>query len=186
MQTPQQPPSKQQKISEIGSDSSARQSAPERSQTAPFGTGMPSGSRLDPLPRMRSISPTLHEDEMELRCNLTTEINIQRMNHRNITAVPLRNIIKTLKKARIERLNTEAAISWLEGTQSNDEWHEEDDLMEIALTKLEKGGRCSRALLISEFLVWAIYEPRREEDARAYHMRWRMSVKYIGRTDTQP
>ncbi|KAJ5185427.1 hypothetical protein N7491_006705 [Penicillium cf. griseofulvum] len=147
MKTPEQPPAKRQKISELGSESFARQSALERSQAAPFGTGIPGGSRLDPPPRMRSISPTLREDEMELRCNLTTEINVQRMNHRNMTAAPLRNIIKLLNKAKSERPSAEGAISRLEGTQLNDEWREEDDLMEIALIKLEKGGRCSRALL---------------------------------------
>ncbi|KXG46847.1 uncharacterized protein PGRI_035930 [Penicillium griseofulvum] len=69
------------------------------------------------------------------------------MKHRNIAAAPLRNIIKLLNNAKIEPLSTEAAISRLEGTQSNDEWREEDDLVEIALTKLERGGRCSHILL---------------------------------------
>ncbi|OQE34066.1 hypothetical protein PENCOP_c035G06933 [Penicillium coprophilum] len=148
----QQPPAKRQKISELGSGSPARQSALARGQVTPFGTGMPSGSRPIPPPRMRSISPTMHQDETELRCNLTTEINVQRMKHRNLAAGPLRNIIKLLKKARIERpssgpISTEPANSRLGDTQFNDEWREEDDLMEVALSKLEKGGRCSRALL---------------------------------------
>ncbi|KAJ5158669.1 uncharacterized protein N7500_008320 [Penicillium coprophilum] len=151
-QMPQQPPAKRQKISELGSGSPARQSALARGQVTPFGTGMPSGSRPIPPSRMRSISPTMHQDETELRCNLTTEINVQRMKHRNLAAGPLRNIIKLLKKAKIERpssgsISTEPADSRLGDTQLNDEWREEDDLMEVALSKLEKGGRCSRALL---------------------------------------
>ncbi|KAJ5494239.1 transcriptional regulator family: Fungal Specific TF [Penicillium fimorum] len=142
----QQSPAKRQKISEIGPGSPARQPALAQGQVTPFDTGMPGGSRPNPPPRMRSISPTLHEDETELRCNLTTEINVQRTRHRNLAAGALRNIIKILKKAKVERPSPEPTISHGD-TQLNDEWREEDDLMEIAFNKLEKGGRCSRALL---------------------------------------
>ncbi|KAJ5827192.1 transcriptional regulator family: Fungal Specific TF [Penicillium robsamsonii] len=163
---PQQSPAKRQKISELGSGSPARQPALAQGQVTPFGTGMPSGSRPNPLPRIRSISPTLREDETVLRCNLTTEINVQRMKHRNLAAGALRNIIKLLKKAKIERPSpeppsTEPTISRLGDTQLNDEWCEEDDLMEVAFHKLEKGGRCSRALLsrFENFLYGPLMSP---------------------------
>ncbi|KAJ5382861.1 hypothetical protein N7517_000772 [Penicillium concentricum] len=158
---PQQSPAKRQKISELGSGSPARQPALAKGQVIPFDTGMPSGSRPNPPPRMRSISPTLRADETELRCNLTTEINVQRMKHRNLAAEPLRNIIKLLKKAKIERPSTDPTISRLGDTQFNDEWREEDDLMEVAYNKLEKGGRCSRALLsrFENFLYGPLMSP---------------------------
>lgn len=73
-QIPQQPLAKRQKISELGSGGAAKRSALEQGQNTPFDTGMPSGGR--PAPPLRSISPTLPQDEMELRCNLTTEINV--------------------------------------------------------------------------------------------------------------
>lgn len=144
-QIPQQPPAKRRKISELGSGSATTKSALEPGQAIPFGTGIPSGSRMAPPPR--SISPTLPQDETELRCNLTTEINVQRMRHRNLTAVTLRNIVKLLMKAKTERPTTEPMIAGSSATPLNDEWREEDDLMAVATAKLEKGGRCSRALL---------------------------------------
>ncbi|KAJ5957319.1 hypothetical protein N7501_011598 [Penicillium viridicatum] len=161
-QIPQQPPAKRSKISELGSGGAAKQSALEQRQNIPFGTGMPSGS--GPAPPLRSISPTLPQDEMELRCNLTTEINVQRMKHRNLTAGPLRNIIKLLMKAKTERLSTEP-IARSSATSLNDAWREEDDLMQNATVNLEKGGRCSRALLsrFENFLYGPLMSPEEKK-----------------------
>ncbi|KAG0155258.1 hypothetical protein PDIDSM_832 [Penicillium digitatum] len=141
----QQSPLKLQKISEPGAGSAAGKSALERGQTTPLDAGMPSGSR--PSPPLCGIPPTMLQDEMELRCNLTTEINVQRMKHRNLAAGPLRNIVKLLMKARAERPAPESKIDGSSAMPLSDEWREEDDLMEVATVKLEKGGRCSRALL---------------------------------------
>ncbi|KAF4767016.1 hypothetical protein HAV15_009541 [Penicillium sp. str.  len=162
-QIPQQPLAKRQKISELGSGGAAKRSALEQGQNTPFGTGMPSGSR--PAPPLRSISPTLPQDEMELRCNLTTEINVQRMNHRNLAAGPLRNIVKLLMKAKTERPTTEPTIAGSSATPLNDEWREEDDLMQNATVKLEKGGRCSRALLsrFENFLYGPLMSPEEKK-----------------------
>ncbi|OQE31000.1 hypothetical protein PENFLA_c002G08670 [Penicillium flavigenum] len=163
MQTLQPPPAKRHRISELDSGSAARQSAPEQAQTSLFGTGMPSGSRSGPPPR--SISPTLAQDEMELRCNLTTEINVQRMKHRNLAAGPLRNIVKLLMKAMSERPTTEPTIAGSSGVPFNNEWREEDDLMQVATVKLEKGGRCSRALLsrFENFLYGPLMSPEEKK-----------------------
>ena len=160
---PQQPLAKRQKISELGSGGAAKQSALEQGQNTPFGTGMPSGSR--PAPPLRSISPAPPQDEMELRCNLTTEINVQRMNHRNLAAGPLRNIVKLLMKAKTERPTTELTIAGSSATPLNDEWREEDDLMQNATVKLEKGGRCSRALLsrFENFLYGPLMSPEEKK-----------------------
>ncbi|CAI7672503.1 unnamed protein product [Penicillium palitans] len=160
---PQQPVAKRQKISELGSGGAAKQSALEQGQNTPFGTGMPSGSR--PAPPLRSISPTLPQDEMELRCNLTTEINVQRKNHRNLAAGPLRNIVKLLMKAKTERPTTELTIAGSSATPLNDEWREEEDLMQNATVKLEKGGRCSRALLsrFENFLYGPLMSPEEKK-----------------------
>ncbi|KAJ5588939.1 hypothetical protein N7537_011617 [Penicillium hordei] len=161
-QIPQQPPAKRQKISELGSRGAAKESAMEKGQNTPFGTDMPSGSRPAPL---RSISPTLPQDETELRCNLTTEINVQRMKHRNIAAGPLRNIVKLLMKAKTERPTTEPTITGSSATPLNDKWREEDDLMQNATVKLEKGGRCSRALLsrFENFLYGPLMSPEEKK-----------------------
>ncbi|KAF7523299.1 hypothetical protein PCG10_006703 [Penicillium crustosum] len=158
-QIPQQPPAKRQKISELGSGAAAKRSALEQDQNTPFSTGMPSESR--PAPPLRSISPTLPQDEMELRCNLTTEINVQRTKHRNLAAGPLRNIVKLLMKAKTERPTTEPTIAGSSATPLNNEWREEDDLMQNATIKLEKGGRCSRALLsrFENFLYGPLMSP---------------------------
>ncbi|CAG8887043.1 unnamed protein product [Penicillium egyptiacum] len=154
-QTLQQPPAKRHKISELGSGSAARQPALEPGQTS---TGMPSG-RSGPPPR--SFSPTLPQDEMELRCNLTTEINVQRLKHRNLAAGPLRDILKLLMKAKTERPTTEPTIAM----PFNDEWREEDDLMQIGTVKMEKGGRCSRALLsrFENFLYGPLMSPEEKK-----------------------
>lgn len=162
-QIPQQPPAKRQKISELGSGGAAKQSALEQGQNTPFGTGMPSGSI--PAPPLRSVSPTLPQDEMELRCNLTTEINVQRTKHRNIAAGPLRNIVKLLMKAKTERPTTKPTIAGSSASPLNDEWREEDDLMQNATIKLEKGGRCSRALLsrFENFLYGPLMSPEEKK-----------------------
>ncbi|KAJ5941282.1 hypothetical protein N7516_001450 [Penicillium verrucosum] len=162
-QIPHRPPAKRQKISELGSGGAAKQSALEQGQNTPFGTGMPSGSR--PAPPLRSISPTLPHDEMELRCNLTTEINVQRMKGRNLAAGPLRNIVKLLMKAKTERPTTEPKIAGSSAASLNDEWREEDDLMQNATVKLEKGGRCSRALLsrFENFLYGPLMSPEEKK-----------------------
>ncbi|CAI7598096.1 unnamed protein product [Penicillium discolor] len=162
-QIPQQPLAKRQKISELGPGGAAKRSALEQGQNTPFDTGMPSGGR--PAPPLRSISPTLPQDEMELRCNLTTEINVQRMNHRNLAAGPLRNIVKLLMKAKTERPTTEPTIAGSSATPLNDEWREEDDLMQNATVKLEKGGRCSRALLsrFENFLYGPLMSPEEKK-----------------------
>ncbi|OQE05352.1 hypothetical protein PENVUL_c025G05508 [Penicillium vulpinum] len=165
-QMPQQPPTKRHKTSELGPGSPDRQSALQRDQVTPAGTGMSSGSELQLPPRLRNISPTLHEDETELRCNLTTEINLQRTRHRNLAAGALRSIIQLLKKAKIERSNiqpasTEPTSSQLEDVELDVEWREQDDLMESAFTKLDKGGRCSRPLLsrFENFLYGPLMSP---------------------------
>ncbi|KAJ6180598.1 hypothetical protein N7519_011059 [Penicillium mononematosum] len=163
MQTLQAPPANRHRISELDSGSAARQSAPGPAQTSLFGTGMPNGSRSGPPPR--SISPTLPQDEMELRCNLTTEINVQRMKHRNLAAGPLRNIVKLLMKAKSERPTTKPTIAGSSGVPFNNEWREEDDLMQVATVKLEKGGRCSRALLsrFENFLYGPLMSPEEKK-----------------------
>ncbi|KAJ5490012.1 hypothetical protein N7453_010837 [Penicillium expansum] len=161
---PQQSPAKKQKISELGSGSAARQSALAQGQIKPpFGTGTPSGSSR--APPLRSISPTLSQDETELRCNLTTEINVQRMKHRNLAAGPLRNIVKLLMKAKAERPSPEAMTDGSSAMPLNDEWREEDDLMRVATVKLEKGGRCSRALLsrFENFLYGPLMSPKEKK-----------------------
>ncbi|KAF9243043.1 transcriptional regulator family: Fungal Specific TF [Penicillium roqueforti] len=142
----QQPAAKRYKISELSPATGKATSTPafERGQIAPF--GILSGSTLDPPPRMRSISPTLPQDEMELRCNLTTEINVQRMKEHRLTAGHLRNIIKLLTKAKTERPTTEPTIAGSSAILF-DEYREEDDLMRFAIIKLKRGGQCSRALL---------------------------------------
>ncbi|OQD63476.1 hypothetical protein PENPOL_c009G00707 [Penicillium polonicum] len=162
-QIPQQPPAKRQKISELGSGGAAKQSALEQGRNTPFGTGMPSGSR--PAPPLRSISPTLPQDEMELRCNLTSEINVQRMKNRNLAAGPLRNIVKLLMKAKSERQTTEPTIAGSSATPLNDEWREEDDLMQNATVKLKKGGPCSHALLtrFENFLYGPLMSPEEKK-----------------------
>lgn len=163
MQALQPSPAKRHRISELDSEIAATQSAPQRAQTSLFGTGMPNGNRSGPPPR--SISPTLPQDEMELRCNLTTEINVQRMKHRNLAAGPLRNIVKLLMKAKSERPTTEPAIAGSSGVPFNNEWREEDDLMQVATVKLEKGGRCSRALLsrFENFLYGPLMSPEEKK-----------------------
>ncbi|CAI7589070.1 unnamed protein product [Penicillium glandicola] len=163
MQITPQHPEKRQKISEPGPGSAARQSALGQGQTTPFGTGMPSRNRPGHPPC--SISPILCEDEMELRCNLTTEINVQRMKYRNLPAGPLRNIVKLLMKAKSERPTPEPSIAGSSPMPLNDEWREEDDLMETATSKLEKGGRCSRALLsrFENFLYGPLMSPEEKK-----------------------
>jgi hypothetical protein len=142
LHTPQQPLAKRQKVDEKDSENATAQSLSARDQDTPFDTAVTGESR--PTPQWRSLSPTLPEDETELRCNLTTEINVQRLRHRNLNGQCLRKIMKLLLKSKAERSSIEAA-----GLQSHDQWVEleEDDLMEQAAVKLEKGGRCSRALL---------------------------------------
>ncbi|KAJ6167925.1 hypothetical protein N7497_000768 [Penicillium chrysogenum] len=163
MQTLKPPPAKRQRISELYSGSAASQSAPEPAQTSLSGTSIPSGSRSGRPPR--SISPTLPGDEMELRCNLTTEINVQRMRHRNLATGTLRNIVKLLMKAKSERPTTEPTIAGSSGVPSNNEWREEDDLMQAATIKLEKGGPCSRTLLsrFENFLYGPLMSPNEKK-----------------------
>ncbi|KGO67779.1 hypothetical protein PITC_048650 [Penicillium italicum] len=160
---PQQSPEKRQRISELDSGSTARQSAMARGQITPFGTGTPSGSRL--APPLRSISPTLPQDETELRCNLTTEINVQRMKHRNLTAETLRNIVKLLMKAKNGRPPPEPTTDGSSAMPLSDEWREEDDLMRVATVKLKTGGRCSRALLsrFENFLYGPLMSPEEKK-----------------------
>ncbi|KAJ5794064.1 transcriptional regulator family: Fungal Specific TF [Penicillium paradoxum] len=134
-----QPPAKRHKISESGPIDAIGQSGLALGQIGPVGPDSPSGRKLR-VPR--SVSPTLQEDEMELRCNLTTEINVQRSKHRNLNAACLYSIMKLLKSAKTQRPSGGALA-----TQSDDNWLEEDDLMEVAAIKHSKGGRCSRALL---------------------------------------
>lgn len=139
-QIPQQPPVKRYKIFELHPDNATEQSELARGQVSPIGSNMRHGS--GPRPSPRSVSPTLNENETELRCNLTTEINVQRLKGRNLNSACFRNIMKLLKKAKSERPSGETAASRLRY-----EWLEEDDLSEVAAHRIEKGGTCSRALL---------------------------------------
>jgi hypothetical protein len=109
-------------------------------------------------PPTRSPSPTIRGDETMLRCDLTSEINIQREKHRNLNAGCLHSIRKLLKKARIER----PKMPDPEDPLMADEWLDEDEMMEICTAKLEKGGRCSRALLsrLEYFLYGPLMSPQ--------------------------
>jgi len=113
-------------------------------------------------PPRRSPSPTIRENETELRCDLTSEINIQREKHRNLTSNCLHKIRKLLKRAKLERPEKPNP----EDPLMADEWLDEDELMEISTTKLEKGGRCSRALLsrLEYFLYGPLMSPEEKRN----------------------
>jgi hypothetical protein len=81
------------------------------------------------------------DNETELRCQLINAINIQRSNHRNITADNLRSIIELLIQAKKNRNLVSSS------DEEKEQWLEQDELMELAANKMEKGGRCSRAAL---------------------------------------
>ncbi|KAJ6158669.1 hypothetical protein N7485_011495 [Penicillium canescens] len=80
-------------------------------------------------------------NETELRCQLINDINIQRSNHRNITADNLRSIIGLLIQAKKNRKLVSSS------DEEKEQWLEQDELMELAAIRMEKGGRCSRAVL---------------------------------------
>ena len=81
------------------------------------------------------------DNETEIRCQLINNINIQRSNHRNITADSLRSIIELLIQAKKNRNLVSSS------DEEKEQWLEQDELMELAANKMEKGGRCSRAAL---------------------------------------
>lgn len=68
-------------------------------------------------------------------------------------------------KAKTERPTTEPTIAGSSATPLNDEWREEDDLMQNETVKLEKGGRCSRALLsrFENFLYGPLMSPEEKK-----------------------
>ncbi|KAJ5860301.1 uncharacterized protein N7529_007611 [Penicillium soppii] len=135
------------------------QQSPKRPRTASFvPVNLPAQSALEDnkptavhsllheTPRrqlLRSPSPTIRGDETLIRCDLTSEINIQREKHRNLPANCLQLIRKLLKKAKLERPSKPSP----EDPSMADDWLDEDELMEICASKIEKGGRSSRALL---------------------------------------
>ncbi|OQD89644.1 hypothetical protein PENANT_c002G01488 [Penicillium antarcticum] len=81
------------------------------------------------------------DNETEIRCQLINDINIQRTNHRNITSNDLRDIIALLIQAKKKR-NLDSPSE-----EEKEQWLEQDELMELAANKMERGGRCSRAAL---------------------------------------
>ncbi|KAJ5135730.1 transcriptional regulator family: Fungal Specific TF [Penicillium bovifimosum] len=111
LRLPQQPLAKRQKMSENDSENAT---ALARDQ--------------------KSVSPDSPEDEIELRCNLTTEINDNSAQNHDVT----------LSKSKAERSGNDAAC-----LQAHDQWAEleVDDLIEQTASKLRAKGRCSSAIL---------------------------------------
>jgi hypothetical protein len=124
-----------------------RQRDTESADTNPRGNGKsrdifkpftPTKAHLKPPAKRVKLNA---DNEIEIRCQLINDINIQRSNHRNITSNDLKDIMSLLIQAKKNR-NTVSPTD-----EEKDQWLEQDELVELAATKMEKGGRCSRAAL---------------------------------------